>query len=46
MCRAVCVCVCLCVSDEGYTMSQWSANLIPGIDCPYDATYINFASWM
>ncbi|CEM04618.1 unnamed protein product [Vitrella brassicaformis CCMP3155] len=33
-------------ADEDYTMSQWSANLIPGVDCPYDATYINFASWM
>jgi len=33
-------------SDASYTMSQWSASLKPGVDCPEGAKYIAVANWM
>eukprot|EP00913_Durusdinium_trenchii_P033497 g31361.t1 len=28
-------------SDSAYTLSQWSASLEPGVDCPSEATYLS-----
>jgi len=33
-------------SDGAYTMSQWTASLQPGVDCPEGAQYISAANWM
>ncbi|CAK9077844.1 unnamed protein product [Durusdinium trenchii] len=33
-------------SDSAYTLSQWSASLEPGVDCPSEATYLSAVNWM